>query len=165
MSLSSRSKKSGLPVWSLRAVGSGQVLIYAAATVCEALQRVYSNSLYLSCAITQKAKYKPWAILSAALSISLWGVLYCYALSGVALGAVLPCKRKVLFLSLQAFTYVVIASIVILGFQKGSKLRICVHNVSTNSLVSECKSLLLTCIIMLSLWLSLLWSAAILSKS
>ena len=40
-------------------VGSGQVLIYAAAAVCEALQRAYSNSLYLSHAITQKAKYKP----------------------------------------------------------------------------------------------------------
>lgn len=47
------------PVWGSRDVGSGQVLIYAAAVVCEALQRVYSNSLCLPCAITQKAKHKP----------------------------------------------------------------------------------------------------------
>ena len=69
-------------------------------------------------------------------------------------GCCIPCKRKVLFLSLQSFTYGVITPIVILGFQKGSKQRFCTPLCRTKSVVSECKSLLLTCIIMLSLWLS-----------
>ena len=45
-----------------------------------------------------------------------------------------------LFLSLQAITCVVIASIVILGFQKGSKHRFCMYNVYTKSLVSEIRA-------------------------
>ena len=152
------------PVWGSRDVGSGQVLIYAAAVVCEALQRVYSNSLCLPCAITQKAKYKPWSILSAALLMSLWGGTLLLCSFRCLSGCCIPCKRKVLFLSLQSFTYGVITPIVILGFQKGSKQRFCTPLCRTKSVVSECKSLLLTCIIMLSLWLSSLWSAAILSK-
>ena len=129
----------------------------AAAVVCEALQRVYSNSLYLSCAITQKANTSReryfqrlfqcrFGVYSIAMlfPVSLWVLSMCC----------IPCKRKVLFLSLQAFTYGVITPIVILGFQKGSKQRFCTPLCRTKSVVSECKSLLLTCIIMLSLWLS-----------